>query len=97
VAAGIASAVFAFIRGSALVILVFAFTACAGTTDFVLANDANEAIASATVELKGPIVELGPIEPGGRATGRLAVGGDADYHITIRFSQEECSRRDWAM
>jgi hypothetical protein len=33
-------------------------------------------------------------EPGGRATGRLAVGGDADYHITIRFqSGRELERR----
>jgi hypothetical protein len=65
--------------------LALVFTACAGTTNFVLINATKEPIASAVVEIKSETVALGQIEPGGRAPGRLAVGGEADYHITVRF------------
>jgi hypothetical protein len=73
------------IRGAALVILLLACIACGNSTSFVLANDTNDIIASATVQLKRASVELGQIEPGGRAAGTLAIGGDDDYHITVRF------------
>jgi hypothetical protein len=73
-------------RALALVLVALVIGACArNTATIVLVNETKEPIASATVEVGGPIVELGQIEPGGRATGRLAVGGDADYHITVRF------------
>jgi len=72
-----------------LVLVALAFAALTGctrnTATFVLSNDADEPILSATVEVGGPIVELGRIVPGGRATGSLAVGSDADYHFTVRF------------
>ena len=58
---------------------------CVGTTTFVLTNEAKEQIERAVVEVNDKKVELFQIEPGGRAEGMLGIGGDDEYHVTIRF------------
>ena len=59
--------------------------ACGGTTTFGLTNDTKERIDRAVVEVNDRKVELSQIEPGGRATGTLGIGGDDEYHIIVRF------------
>ena len=74
------------IRSAAVALAFIAIAACLrGTTTFVVINDGKDAIRSAVVDVSGTAVELGRIAPGQEATGEVAVRGDGEYHVTIRF------------
>jgi hypothetical protein len=72
-----------------LALVAFAFVALGAcsrnTATFVLSNDTEEPIVGATVEVNGERVDLRRIEPRARGTGTVAIRGDGDYHVTVRF------------